>query len=173
MTPVLHCAAITAISLACLLPASAQQTTTTTSDPQPQQQAAWAVQCRSEARSAPLACSMEQRIVRRETGQQVARLQIQVARTEPRVPSFVIQLPLGLSIQEGISVSVDGQEPTRFDIRTCDASGCYATGGLPDPLLDSFRIGKQVAMSFNNLQNKTITVNFSLADFATHYARIQ
>ena len=163
----------TMASMICLSPVAAQQSSSPDGGVQAPQQPGWAVQCTSATRSEPLACSMEQRIVLRETGQQLARLSIQVAGSEPRTPALLIHLPLGLSIPAGVRLQVDDNDASTMDIQTCEAAGCYAGGPLSEALLASFRQGQQVKVTFRNLQAKDITVGFALAGFDKVYATIQ
>ena len=87
---------------------------------------AWASKCESISRKEALNCNVEQRVILQQTGQQVARMVIQVTAAEVRKPALLIHVPLGLSIRAGLTMTIDEAEPIKFDIQTCDASGCYA-----------------------------------------------
>ena len=108
-----------------------------------------------------------------QTSQLLARLSIHVDGAQVPTPVLQIHLPLGLAIPQGVTMQVDNQAPQRLDIATCEANGCYARGSLSRQLLDSLKGGKQAKVRFQNLQGKSISVNFSLADFTTTYARIE
>ena len=131
-------ALLAALSLGTMLsPTIAQQTPAATSKSPAQPQSKWATQCSSVSRDKPLGCSIEQRIVLRETGQQLARISIQVNADKPSQPALLVHVPLGLSIRAGIKMQVDDAEPLKLDIQTCDAAGCYAGNPVAPELLAS------------------------------------
>lgn len=109
----------------------------------------------------------------RETGQQLARLEIRVSSEEPRQPALLVHVPLGLSIRAGIKFQVDDAEPLMLDIQTCDASGCYAGNPIGPELLASLKKGNSVKVIFQNLQQNEISVGFSLAGFTANYSKIE
>lgn len=134
----------------------------------------WSSQCSAPDLQAPFACSMEQRVILRESGQQVARFAVQTSGAkDDRKGAFLIQLPLGLSIRTGVRVKVDEGEPMAVDIQTCEASGCYAGGPMTEALVESLRGGKTMTLLFNDLQKKEIGIQIDLAGFSAVYDKIR
>jgi invasion protein IalB len=121
----------------------------------------------------PLSCTLEQRVVLRETGQQLARVAVQTAGPEPRTPALLIHLPLGLSIAAGVSLSVDGSAPRQLPIQTCDAGGCYAGSTFDAELLAALQRGSNLKLDFQNLQRQPISVDFRLDGFSAGFDGIK
>ena len=91
---------------------------------------------------------MEQRVILRSNGQQIAKLEIQV----PSVgkPALLVQLPLGLSMRAGLALQIDKSKPLKLDIQTCEASGCNAASPVSSALLSALKEGKEMQIAFQN-----------------------
>jgi invasion protein IalB len=133
----------------------------------------WSSNCNAPSRKVPLSCSMEQRVLLRDTGQQLGRAAVQTGGPEPRTPGLLLHLPLGLSIAAGVSIVVDADTPVKLPIQTCDASGCYAASPLAGDLLTAMQRGRELKVTFEDLQRKPITVSFTLDGFTDTFAGIQ
>jgi invasion protein IalB len=145
-------------------PSAAQQATTGN----------WNSNCSAPDLASPLACAMEQRVILRESGQQIARFTVQTSGTkDDRKAAYLVQVPLGLSIRTGVRLKVDEREPVSLDIQTCEASGCYAGGPLAGPLLDGLKGGKMLTLLFNDLQKKEIGIQIDLTGFAAQFEKIR
>jgi invasion protein IalB len=132
----------------------------------------WVARCGSASRDAPLECAIEQNAVLPRTGQLVIAVNIRVP-ADTRTPSALIQLPLGLNIPNGAKLQVDEGKTTDLQIQTCEARGCYAGTAIAPDLLAAMKSGKQLKVSFQNLNKETLTVPLPLADFAAAYEKIK
>jgi invasion protein IalB len=132
----------------------------------------WAARCGSASRDAPLECAVEQSAVMPRTGQLVILVNIRVP-ADTRTPSALIQLPLGLNLPGGANRQVDDGTVTDMQIQTCEARGCYAGTTIAPDLLAVMKSGKQLKISFQNLNKETLTVPLPLADFAAAYDKIK
>jgi invasion protein IalB len=132
----------------------------------------WTARCASASRDAPLECAIEQNAVMPRTGQLVIAVNIRVP-ADPRAPSALIQLPLGLNIPAGAKLQVDDGKAVDLPIQTCEARGCYAGTAIAADLLAAMKAGKQLKVSFQNLNKETLTVPLPLADFAAAYEKIK
>jgi invasion protein IalB len=132
----------------------------------------WIARCGSASRDAPLECAIEQNAVLPRTGQLVIAVNIRVA-ADTHTPSALIQLPLGLNIPNGARLQVDDGKATDLQIQTCEARGCYAGTAIAPDLLAAMKSGKQLKISFQNLNKETLTVPLPLADFAAAYDKIK
>jgi invasion protein IalB len=132
----------------------------------------WAARCGSASRDAPLECAIEQSAVLPRTGQLVILVNIRVP-ADTHTPSALIQLPLGLNLPGGAKLQVDDGTTTDMQIQTCEARGCYAGTTIAPDLLAAMKSGKQLKISFQNLNKETLTVPLSLADFAAAYDKIK
>ena len=88
--------------------ACAQEAPASPASPAPQ--ANWASNCSAASRRAPLSCSLEQRVVLRATGQQVARVAVQTSGPEP---------------------------PRALPLQTCGSGGCYSASTVDTALLSA------------------------------------
>ena len=132
----------------------------------------WTARCASASRDAPLECAVEQNAVLPRTGQLVIAVNIRVP-ADTHAPSALIQLPLGLNIPAGAKLQVDDGKVTDLQIQTCEARGCYAGTAIAPDLLAAMKSGKQLKVSFQNLNKETLTVPLPLADFAAAYEKIK
>jgi invasion protein IalB len=132
----------------------------------------WVARCGSASRDAPLECAIEQNAVLPRTGQLVIAVNIRVP-ADTRTPSALIQLPLGLNIPNGAKLQVDEGKTADLPIQTCEARGCYAGTTIAPDLLAAMKSGKQLKVSFQNLNKETLTVPLPLADFAAAYEKIK
>lgn len=132
----------------------------------------WAARCGSGSRDAPLECAIEQSAVLPRTGQLVILVNIRVP-ADTHTPSALIQLPLGLNLPGGAKLQVDDGTATDMQIQTCEARGCYAGTTIAPDLLAAMKSGKQLKISFQNLNKETLTVPLPLADFAAAYDKIK
>lgn len=134
----------------------------------------WSTQCVAPDQASPLSCSAEQRIILRETGQQVARFAVQANGPKgDRKSAFLVHLPLGLSIRTGVALAVDGKEVAKLDFQTCDANGCYCGDSLGGDLLQAMRAGQEMTIGFQDLQKKAISIRIDLAGFAAAYDKVK
>jgi invasion protein IalB len=85
----------------------------------------------------------------------------------------LIQLPLGLNIPAGAKLQVDDGKVADLQIQTCEARGCYAGAAIGPDLLAAMKTGKQLKVSFQNLNREPLTVPLPLADFAPAYEKIK
>jgi invasion protein IalB len=132
----------------------------------------WAARCGSASRDAPLECAIEQSAVLPRTGQLVILVNIRVP-ADTHTPAALIQLPLGLNLPGGVKLQVDDGAATDMQIQTCEARGCYAGTTIAPDLLAAMKSGKQLKVSFQNLNKETLTVPLPLADFAAAYDKIK
>jgi invasion protein IalB len=132
----------------------------------------WTARCGSASRDAPLECAIEQSAVLPRTGQLVILVNIRVP-ADTHTPSALIQLPLGLNLPGGAKLQVDDGKTADLQIQTCEARGCYAGTAIAPDLLTAMKSGKQLKVSFQNLNKETLTVPLPLADFAAAYDKIK
>ncbi len=132
----------------------------------------WNVRCGSVSRDAPLECAMEQTAVLSKTGQLIILVNIRVP-ADTRAPVALVQLPLGLNLPGGAKLQVDDGKATDLQIQTCENRGCYAGTTIAPDLLAALKSGKQLKVSFQNLNKETITIPMPLTDFAAAYEKIK
>jgi invasion protein IalB len=135
-------------------------------------QPGWAARCTSASRDAPLECAIEQTAVLSKTGQLIVLVNIRVP-SDTHAPVLLLQLPLGLNLPVGAKLQVDDGKTADLQIQTCDNRGCYASIPIAADLLAAIKAGKQLKLSFQNLNKETITIPMPLADFPAAYDKIK
>lgn len=73
-----------------------------------------------------------------------------------------LQAPLGFAVNQGIKLVIDSDAGVPVPVRTCLASGCLGIVELGQPLVGRLQKASQLAVSVQNLQAKTVVVNFSV-----------
>ena len=135
-------------------------------------QPGWAARCTSASRDAPLECAIEQTAVLSKTGQLIVLVNIRVP-SDTHAPVLLLQLPLGINLPVGAKLQVDDGKTADLQIQTCDNRGCYASIPIAADLLAALKSGKQLKLSFQNLNKETITIPMPLTDFASAYDKIK
>jgi invasion protein IalB len=135
-------------------------------------QPGWAARCTSASRDAPLECAIEQTAVLSKTGQLIVLVNIRVP-SDTHAPVLLLQLPLGLNLPVGAKLQVDDGKTADLQIQTCDNRGCYASIPIAADLLAALKSGKQLKLSFQNLNKETITIPMPLTDFPAAYDKIK
>jgi invasion protein IalB len=152
-------------------PAAAQSEPTASANGTPPQPG-WVARCASASRDAPLECAMEETAVLTKTGQLVVLVNIHIA-NDTRLPTAMVQLPLGINLPVGAKLQVDDGKISDLQIETCENRGCFASLPIPPDVLVALRSGKQLKIYFQNMGKETITVPMPLADFAAGYDKIK
>ncbi|MCX5512302.1 invasion-associated locus B family protein [Kaistia algarum] len=131
----------------------------------------WVSACSAPSRDGPLECRMEQRAVLKQTGQLVASVTIRVP-ADTKKPVLLVRVPLGLSLEAGVTLDVDGAKGRSLPLQTCDAGGCYAGSPLPADFLAALQKGNTLDLIFQNLDKAPIKLQMPLAGFSDAYSRI-
>lgn len=132
----------------------------------------WNSVCQSISRAAPLECRIEQRAILAQTGQLIASITIRVP-GDTRSPVLMVRVPLGLSLEGGVTLNVDGAGARSLPLQTCDNSGCYAGAPLPEDLLAAMRAGAKLEIAFQNLNKEPIKIAMSLVGFSDAFAKVK
>ena len=135
-------------------------------------QPGWAARCSSASRDAPLECAIEQTAVLSKTGQLIVLVNIRVP-SDTHAPILQLQLPLGINLPVGAKLQVDDGKSADLQILTCDNRGCYANIPIAADLLAAMKAGKQLKLSFQNLNKETMTIPMPLTDFPAAYDKIK
>ncbi len=132
----------------------------------------WVSACDAPTRAAPLDCHIEQRAVLAANGQLVAAVTIRVPGAT-RKPLLMVRLPLGLSLEGGVTLAVDGAGARSLPLQTCDGSGCYAGAPMPPALLAAMRGGASLDIVFTGLDKRPIKLGLPLAGFTAAFDAIE
>ncbi len=129
----------------------------------------WTVVCAKAGRP----CIMEQ-VGKTAQGESALNMQIERLPEPTSVGServeFVANIltPLGVVLNEGLELRVDGGEPQRSAYFVCQPNGCIVRSPLSNALINAFRRGRVATFSFAILQNGRageVPVTVSLTGF--------
>ena len=82
------------------------------------------------------------------------------------IPAAVrITTPLGTILRAGVKIQIDDAEPATGAFEVCIPSGCIVSDAISDEYLGRLKSGTVMKMSFNVLQQGTVTVDISLKGF--------
>jgi len=85
----------------------------------------------------------------------------------------VIVLPLGIMVQETMSILIDEKNENHFHVQYCLADGCYATLNIPKPLLETMGNGKQLMIKGKTMAGQPLHIIMGLTGFAKAASGIQ
>lgn len=132
----------------------------------------WAVACPEDKDGAKQPCQAVQRLTMSESGQQI--MQISVAYLEGNdSPVAVFILPLGMLLQQGALLSVDGEEVGRIAIQRCEAGGCIAPLLLSDEVIAKFKAGSKGQIVVRNATGRELPIPVSLGGFTAALAALK
>jgi invasion protein IalB len=151
------------------------QTTTELQDFQnlkPASNPAWVSKCVSDARKAPLVCSVEDIVLLVKSGQPVASVDVRT-QSETREPTMTIRVPVGLYLPAGLNFRIDNGSLQSIPLQTCDVQGCLAEMQLNSALLAALKTGKRLSIILQNAAKNEIVLPLALDNFADAFAKIQ
>ncbi len=135
---------------------------------------AWQERCNDKVKRAngkPY-CEMVSTLVVQETGQRFLEFAIGYPEGSPSARG-VVTLPLGVMLTEGVSLKVDDGPLMRFQVRYCNAGGCYAFLNLGDEVLGQFKKGNQAVFSLVASDQKRLSVAVPLSGFSKRLSSIK
>jgi invasion protein IalB len=177
---VLHllCAALAAVAVS-IVPATAQAPTAQAPAAQPPAQnspmpsdggTGWRVECANDGKA--LDCQTVNKVSQRESGQVVTAVAIRIP-PDTKKPVLMVQVPLGIQVNQQVSVQVDEGKTERHPIQTCAQNGCFVAVPVADQVIGALRGGKTLKVAFHSVNGQTITVTMPLGGFALAYDKIK
>ena len=139
---------------------------------QPASDSSWAVNCAAANRSGALNCSVEQKIVTRETGQLVTGISVRVP-GDTRQPVLVMQLPFGLSFSSGLKAQIDQGAATNLTVETCEPTGCFVILNAPKTMIDAMASGTSLEIQGTTVGKEPFRVSHPLGGFKAAFDSIK
>jgi invasion protein IalB len=97
-----------------------------------------------------------------------------VGRGEKGKPgTALLRLPHGIYVPDGVKLGIDAGKAKPVQVQMCNAGGCYAGAKIEARDLSAMQSGKELAISFKNLQKTEITVKVPLAGFSAAYKKLK
>lgn len=132
----------------------------------------WTVECGGGAEGTKPLCRMAQQLQRK--GSQKPVLSIFLRAKQEKAEALITLIgPLGISLAEGIAVSVADNRLVEADFLTCRPIGCIAQKELGAEAIQAFRAGDQAIVKMAPLNGDAIAITVSLNGFSAAWARLK
>lgn len=119
--------------------------------------------------AAPRRCLAFQNLV---SGEQ-SLLQFVVSKPpEQADPAAVLLMPLGISLEPGVIIRIDGGPPSTLPIQRCIPVGCRTQFPLNDTSLQTLLQGREATVSYYDSNLDPVVLPISLDGFAAAYAAL-
>jgi len=130
----------------------------------------WTVRCSRErpqpdAEAAPATdCRLEQIMLARDTGQQVASFAI-VPSTDFTSRNIELVVPLGILIQPGVVFAIGDTASQTLAIERCVAAGCIVRAPLDAPMMVELSKGGEARLTVTRPDNQPFTIPVDIGGY--------
>lgn len=125
----------------------------------------WLISCSNQANPDELLCEFSQSLIVSQGNQRLATASFtRVAGQD--VTQAVLTVPFGVSLADGVAVSVDDNAVATLQYDSCDGQGCYASGAVDDAWLGAMRAGNQLTATVKGRDGRDIALTFQLTGFS-------
>ena len=131
----------------------------------------WQTICRPSAKDrAKQDCSVVHETFTTNDRMRIAAIEI-VKAEKGRV--MVLSAPMGVSLKDGIEISVDGANKQQASFTGCQNNGCFASIEIADKTLDVIKKGKALSVGFSDAQGNKVKADIALLGFTAAIARAE
>jgi invasion protein IalB len=132
--------------------------------------AAWAVTCTDQGQK-KFTCEMTQALIDQKTNNQVMFLSIRNTATGES-KALLVRLFHGVYLPTGVSIKVDGGQPTAVAFQKSDRFGVYAALPLTDKIVAEMKRGTELKFSLQINQGEPLDLIARLNGFGPAYDRL-
>ncbi len=86
---------------------------------------------------------------------------------------MVLSAPMGVSLKDGIEISVDGANKQQASFTGCQNNGCFASIEIADKTLDVIKKGKALSVGFSDAQGNKVKADIALLGFTAAITRAE
>jgi invasion protein IalB len=90
---------------------------------------------------------------------------------QPVPAAIQVAAPLGVLLQQGVRIQVDGGRSFAMPFQICVQGGCLARDAVPTQLLDAMKAGATATMTVASPQGQ-VPVNISLSGFTRSFSEL-
>ena len=91
---------------------------------------------------------------------------------QPVPAAIQIAAPLGVALQRGVRVQVDGGEGTAFPYQLCVQGGCISRGALSRTLVERMKAGATATFTVVAANGNSVPVDISLSGFTRSFGEL-
>lgn len=131
----------------------------------------WIVECGATQDESGHVCRMAQRVSSSETKKLILAVFIRGGK-DVSTAAMTLVGPLGISLPEGVTLSVGDSQLAKLDFMTCRPAGCIAQQKMTDEIIKAFRAGSKATVGVTALNGKKLSVPISLKGFSAAWKRL-
>lgn len=135
----------------------------------------WTKRCLEQPKgsTAPKNCEVFQRADIKESGLRLAEFAIGFPEEKDKKDAVrgVVALPLGILLENGISMKIDDGKPVMFKSRYCTAAGCFSYISVDKALIASMKKGKNIVFQFKTSEGQDVNLIMGLQGFDKAYVK--
>ncbi|MEM9222084.1 MAG: invasion associated locus B family protein [Pseudomonadota bacterium] len=128
---------------------------------------AWVKICNSDPKAQKKVCLITQEL-RTEQGQFLASIAIRETPGEAR-KTVIASIPVGMLVQPGVQIQIDGGEPTEAKYTICFPNACYAELAIDNGFVNRLKAGGKLQLTTFNQQGKQVRFDMTLIGFTSAY----
>jgi len=91
---------------------------------------------------------------------------------QPIPAAIQIATPLGVLLQQGVRLKIDGGETRGLPFQICVQGGCLVRSALPSPVVEAMKAGRVATMTVSSPQQGEIPVEISLSGFIRSFSEL-
>ena len=130
----------------------------------------WSARCETPRGAGQERCYIFQRLVTKKNDQYLPVLHVLVGYiSADGEPGLFATVPLGVSLPQGLQISVDGGEAVRFGYSHCNKQGCLGALALSESLVASMKAGKEARITFYSGSQQPVSIGVSLMGFTAAF----
>ncbi|MEM8553000.1 MAG: invasion associated locus B family protein [Pseudomonadota bacterium] len=128
---------------------------------------AWVKICNTDPQAQKPICLITQEL-RTDAGQFLASVAIRETPGEAR-KTLITSIPVGMLIQPGVQLQVDGAQPQTARYSICFPNACYAELAIDTAYIDKMKRGGKLQLTSINQQAKQVRFDLTLIGFTSAY----
>jgi invasion protein IalB len=134
----------------------------------------WRLECATQ--NSVLSCQVLNQVLARSNSAVIAAISVQQGAA--KTPVLVVQVPLGVAIDQPVKVAIQNGATQMLPFFSCYGNGCFARAPLDDALLTAMRTSKQpLSLTYANLDSalnkQSINVTLALDGFSQAYDKLK
>lgn len=130
-------------------------------------ESAWVKICNNDAQANKPVCLVTQEL-RTDQGQFLASIAIRETPGEAR-KTVIASVPVGMLIQPGVQIQIDGANPDVARYSICFPNACYAELAADESLISRLKRGGKLQLTTINQQAKQVRFEMTLIGFTASY----
>ncbi|XWN29084.1 MAG: invasion associated locus B family protein [Devosia sp.] len=135
--------------------------------PTPADDNAWVKICNTDQGTNKTLCLITQEL-RTDSGQFLASVAIRETPGEQR-KSLLTSVPVGMLLQPGVQLQIDGAKPTQARYSICFPNACYAELAIDAAFITKLKAGGKLRLTTINQQAKQVQFDLTLIGFTAAY----